>query len=120
MSDEYSKDPAVQAATRALNLGHLPIDIKSNLMRMGLDEIRALAAIEEATARIDARKAAARKTTRNVGLWILIFGLAMLALAFYAGVGDVPSGRLGRLLVGYILGGGASVVGIWLLIKGSL
>lgn len=120
MSDEFSSDPMVIAATRALNLGHPPRDIKTNLIaRMGCDELQATAAIEQAAAGIETRRAAEKKATRTAGLWILAFGAIMLALAILVGAGDVPSGRVGRMVMAYIVGGGASVVGLWLLIKGS-
>ena len=120
MNAEFPTDPIVIAATRALNLGHPPTDIKANLIaRMGCDELQATAAIEQAAGGIAARRVAEKKATRTAGLWILGFGAIMFALAMYMGSGNVPSGRVGRLVMGYIVGGGASVVGIWLLIKGS-
>lgn len=120
MSDEFPADPIVLAATRALNLGHPLMDIKANLMaRLGCDEFQATAAIERAAAGIEARRTAEKKAARTAGLWILAFGAVMLTLALYLGTGDVPNGRVGRLVMAYIAGGGASVVGIWLLIKGS-
>ncbi|WP_127966749.1 hypothetical protein [Agrobacterium sp. RS6] len=120
MNDEFPKDPRVLAATRAFNLGHSAIDIKANLIRIGCDDLQASAAIEQAIVGIEERKAAAKKATRTWGLWVLLFGCVILALAIYASAGgEVQSGRTGRLVLGYVLGGGASVVGIWLLIKGS-
>lgn len=120
MNSEFPTDPIVIAATRALNLGHPPTDIKDNLMaRMGCDELQATAAIEQAAIAIATRRAAEKKATRTAGLWILGFGAIMLALAMYMGSGDVPNGRVGRLVMGYVVGSGASVVGIWLLLRGS-
>lgn len=120
MNNEFPHDPVVIAATRALNLGHSPLDIKANLMaRMGCDEAQAATAIEEAAAGIEARRLAAKKATRTAGLWIVGFGVIMLVLAMSLGTGTAPSGRAGRLVLAYITGGGASIIGIWLLIKGS-
>ncbi|ANL74280.1 hypothetical protein AMC83_PA00053 (plasmid) [Rhizobium phaseoli] len=104
-------------ATRSLNFGHNPPDIRASLVEAGCSLEEADEVIERAAAGINQRREAERKATQKAGLCLLAAGLAMLVLAYYAGSGHVPSGRYGRLLMGYIFGGGASLVGLWMLIK---
>lgn len=104
-------------ATRSLNFGHNPPDIRASLVEAGCSQEEADEVIERAAAGITQRREADKKATQLAGLCILAFGLVMLALAYYAGSGHVPNGRYGRLLMGYIVGGGASLVGLWMLVK---
>ncbi|MBY3575414.1 hypothetical protein HFN65_31240 [Rhizobium laguerreae] len=104
-------------ATRSLNFGHNPPDIRASLVEAGCPQEEADEVIERAAAGITQRRETDRKSTQLAGLCILGFGLVMLAWAYYAGSGHVPNGRYGRLLMGYIVGGGASLVGLWMLVK---
>jgi hypothetical protein len=109
-------DKMLVFATRSLNFGHQRPDIHSSLVSAGCSPDEADEVIERAAAGIKQRRDAEKKAKRIVALCLLPFGLAMLAMAYHVSTGEVPSGRYGRLFMGYILGGGAALVGLWMLI----
>lgn len=59
-----------------------------------------------------------KSLVRNVGFFVLIFGFCILGLSYYLSQTDIPSARYGRLLLGFLLGLGASLYGLWLIVTG--
>lgn len=83
--------------------------------RIGVSPSELPAVIEAARKRLKARpamEATYLQSERQSGLWIALFGVVMLALAIYLSSGNIPSGRYGRLIVSFALGGGALLYGL--------
>lgn len=75
-------------------------------------------AIEIAAKKIAEQDATDRSFMRTIGIFVLLFGVIMLSIAYYLSGTDIPSARYGRLIVCFLMGFAAVVYGLWLIVTG--